>query len=249
MKIRITYFIALAIFGFFTACEEGDETTKDAIACFDYSPKTDLNNGDEITFTNCSEDATTYLWDFGDSNTSTEENPKHTYEQAGNYNVKLTASNESYSDTTTQEIIINSEKANYFIYDDNEYELGHGYYVLETGENAGKFMLYLTTPDLIINSSGNFEGTGNFLAFEFEKNSSTELIELPTGEFTVTENYDNFLYLDYDGDEELFTTIVNGTFNIEKINDTYSIDFNCNSESGESIIGNLNNSLIELDLN
>jgi PKD repeat protein len=36
---------------------------------------------------------TAWLWDFGDGNTSTEQNPVHTYESPGNYTVSLNASN------------------------------------------------------------------------------------------------------------------------------------------------------------
>ena len=49
-----------------------------------------------VTFTNTSTTtgATgTYLWDFGDSNTSTLENPVHVYATAGTYNVTLTITN------------------------------------------------------------------------------------------------------------------------------------------------------------
>ncbi len=45
----------------------------------------------EITFINQSINATSYHWDFGDGNTSTEVNPKHTYQNAGTYTVTLTA--------------------------------------------------------------------------------------------------------------------------------------------------------------
>lgn len=44
---------------------------------------------EEAIFINESSDATTYLWDFGDGNTSTEIDPRHTYESAGFYNVEL----------------------------------------------------------------------------------------------------------------------------------------------------------------
>lgn len=47
-----------------------------------------------VTFTNLSEDADSYSWDFGDSNTSTDENPVHTYGAYGDYDVRLTATNE-----------------------------------------------------------------------------------------------------------------------------------------------------------
>jgi PKD repeat protein len=42
---------------------------------------------------------TTWLWDFGDGNTSTEQNPSHTYAAPGTYTVNLTASNAYGEDT------------------------------------------------------------------------------------------------------------------------------------------------------
>lgn len=47
-------------------------------------------NGTTVQFTNASEGATAYLWNFGDENTSTEKDPEHTYDAAGTYTVKLT---------------------------------------------------------------------------------------------------------------------------------------------------------------
>jgi gliding motility-associated-like protein len=52
--------------------------------------------GTVITFTNTSTSAATYatyLWDFGDGNTSSQKNPTHTYTLSGSYDVKLTTSN------------------------------------------------------------------------------------------------------------------------------------------------------------
>ena len=46
----------------------------------------------EVTFTNTSENADTYIWRFGDGKTSTDENPVHTFTNRSNYTVKLTAS-------------------------------------------------------------------------------------------------------------------------------------------------------------
>ncbi len=43
----------------------------------------------EYTFTNTSTGGTTYLWDFGDGNTSTEESPTHVYATPDAYEVKL----------------------------------------------------------------------------------------------------------------------------------------------------------------
>ena len=46
-----------------------------------------------VQFTDQSKNATKWSWNFGDGYTSTEQNPKHTYSLAGNYNVNLTVSN------------------------------------------------------------------------------------------------------------------------------------------------------------
>lgn len=45
-----------------------------------------------------------WAWDFGDGNTSTEQNPIHAYTTAGTFNVCLTASNSTGSNTACQEI-------------------------------------------------------------------------------------------------------------------------------------------------
>ena len=47
-----------------------------------------------VTFTNSSLNATTFSWDFGDGESSTDENPTHLYAEGGNYNVSLTANGE-----------------------------------------------------------------------------------------------------------------------------------------------------------
>lgn len=45
----------------------------------------------EMVFMNCSQGAESYLWDFGDGITSTETNPRHTYNFVGNFTVRLIA--------------------------------------------------------------------------------------------------------------------------------------------------------------
>ncbi|MEX2370120.1 MAG: PKD domain-containing protein [Bacteroidales bacterium] len=48
-----------------------------------------------VTFTNLSDDAVSYSWDFGDGSAAvTDENPVHTYDAYGDYDVRLTATNE-----------------------------------------------------------------------------------------------------------------------------------------------------------
>ena len=63
-------------------------------------------NNSTATFTNLSTFADSYLWDFGDGNTSTEINPVHTYQEDGTYVVSLIASNACGDVIITKEIII-----------------------------------------------------------------------------------------------------------------------------------------------
>ncbi|MDX2135361.1 MAG: PKD domain-containing protein [Saprospiraceae bacterium] len=55
-----------------------------------------------VTFTNGSQNAGSYLWNFGDGKTSTEANPTHTYALPGTYTVSLTATNECGASTLEQ---------------------------------------------------------------------------------------------------------------------------------------------------
>ena len=57
-----------------------------------------------ITISNESEYATSYLWAFGDGTTSTEAEPTHTYTANGTYTITLTATNANGSSTATQQI-------------------------------------------------------------------------------------------------------------------------------------------------
>jgi PKD repeat protein len=49
--------------------------------------------GTATNFSNMSQNATSYAWDFGDGRTSTQANPSNTYASVGTYTVKLTANN------------------------------------------------------------------------------------------------------------------------------------------------------------
>lgn len=82
-------------------CTYSDQFTVEAevlqpVADFDFSLI-----GTAVLFENLSSSADSYLWEFGDDSTSTEENPVHVYAQDGNYNVTLTATNSCGSDEVT----------------------------------------------------------------------------------------------------------------------------------------------------
>lgn len=74
----------------FTSCKE-DEPAPDPIASFQYAISE--TNYLEVVFTNYSQNAVSYSWNFGDNETSTDENPTHVYTAVGTYDVVLTATN------------------------------------------------------------------------------------------------------------------------------------------------------------
>jgi PKD repeat protein len=67
-----------------------------------------------ISFTDMSQKSPTgWLWDFGDGNSSEEQNPSHVYTIAGIYSVSLTATNNTGSATETKENFISVANVNY----------------------------------------------------------------------------------------------------------------------------------------
>ncbi len=67
---------------------------------FSGSPRTTCSG--QVNFTDLSiNNATSWLWDFGDGNTSTDQHPSHTYTTEGTYTVILTASNNFGSDVVS----------------------------------------------------------------------------------------------------------------------------------------------------
>lgn len=65
-------------------------------------------DGLTVTFTNTTKYATTYNWNFGDGNSSSDKDPVHTYATAGEYTVVLTASNSVGSATASQTFTVTS---------------------------------------------------------------------------------------------------------------------------------------------
>lgn len=67
---------------------------------------TSTTNGSTANFTNTSTNATSYSWNFGDSGTSAQNNPSHTYTADGTYTVTLTATGPCGTATSTQTVVI-----------------------------------------------------------------------------------------------------------------------------------------------
>ncbi len=84
---KLTLMFSILIF--FVGCENKDEQPLKVTAGFTYTANQESGT---VTFVNISTNATAYLWDFGDGETSTQSSPIYTY-APGTYIVRLTASN------------------------------------------------------------------------------------------------------------------------------------------------------------
>ena len=82
-------------------------------ALFLPEPKTITSSNPITTFINSSVNSNTYLWDFGDGNTSSQANPNHEYtinNETENYEVTLIAYNvDGCNDTTRQTVLVKEE--------------------------------------------------------------------------------------------------------------------------------------------
>jgi PKD repeat protein len=76
-----------------------------------FSSAFDNGNYKIVHFTNESVDATTYAWDFGDGETSTEANPQHEYAADGTYTVTLTASAQGGTNAISKQIKVEKQAA------------------------------------------------------------------------------------------------------------------------------------------
>lgn len=98
----------IALLVFTASCELGDDKDDpevgEPVASFQFEVSSE--NWAEVTFTNFSQNADTYSWDFGDdSELSTEESPVHVYDAGGTYTVTLTATNADGVSATKSESV------------------------------------------------------------------------------------------------------------------------------------------------
>ncbi len=142
-KFKILLFLA-ALAVTFTSCNNDDPA--DVVACFTFSPEENIQVGDTVYFSNCSQDAIETVWTFGDDESSMETNPSHAYNAPGIYDVTLTTINGGVIVTATQTVnvaadlsyIINygsysGDKSTISAYNKYSDEVTNGYY---TGVNG-----------------------------------------------------------------------------------------------------------------
>ena len=102
--IKLLSLALLVVFSFsILSCKKSQSAPT---AAFSYTPNPG-KAGQGIQFNYTGSGGATYSWTFGDgSASSVVENPDHTYNTAGTYNVSLTATNTTGSASTSQTITV-----------------------------------------------------------------------------------------------------------------------------------------------
>lgn len=217
-----------------------------ASACFEFSPNSDIDPDTEITFTNCSQTATEYLWDFGDGTTSTEENPKHSYTIGGDYNVILIAKNE-VNDTISKTISINI--TNSFAVNGNSYTLSQGLiqYFGETGNDSYNHDIVLLSEGIQIQTQDGqiigATGKGEVVYFELFSALSDKIAD---GEYIFADGYAAGTFdmadiqIGYDviaDEDDIYYEIIGGSINITTNQSFTQIIMNLTTSEGYLVTG------------
>lgn len=115
-----------------------------------------------------------WLWNFGDGNTSTEQNPTHVYTTGGLYTISLTATNTYGSETATKTDYITVVDTFVTDYDNNTYKvvkIGEQYWM---AENLGTTHYADGTPLVDGTGAGNITGdytTKYYFAYNDDENN------------------------------------------------------------------------------
>ena len=99
-------FAGFAAMALIVGCSSDDKKDNDPVA--PVAKFSFVIDGQSVAFTNESSGAQTYLWDFGDGNSSTQTNVTHEYDDFGTFNVKLTATGAGGVDDVTHSVAIAS---------------------------------------------------------------------------------------------------------------------------------------------
>ncbi len=105
--INITNLSILLIFTLYLAsCKSKKEPEPEPIASFDFSPKSNLVAPVDITFTNTSKYANTYIWETNSGLSSTDKDVVWNIKKGGTYTMTLTAKGAGGSDTYSRSFTV-----------------------------------------------------------------------------------------------------------------------------------------------
>lgn len=139
-----------------------------------------------VSFINESVGANTYLWNFGDGATSTEQNPVHTYSSKTIYNATLTASNYCFSTDNQQAIAITStgikpiQSVEFTINNTGK----DGYFSYTSNITGKKDIKIFNAEGQLVSSEINYDNSGTLDLSKFSE--GIYVIKIISGEQVIT---------------------------------------------------------------
>lgn len=162
----------------FTACEDDDGPGPAPSAGFNVQGGGPFQVNTPVSFENTSTNAFSYLWSFGDGNTSIEENPTHTYTVPGEYTVTLKAEGSGQRSLDSQTITIEaSDFRMYFI--DNDAGKVRSFLTRDPGSVRDEFDLQGFSFGLAydeVNEQFYYSDDDNLAVYRVDKDGSNEVL-------------------------------------------------------------------------
>lgn len=171
--MRTLFSLSLFVFVsaiFVSGCKkEVDNTNLNVKACFNYSV-TDTSTR-EVQFINCSENANSFLWNFGDGKTSIEKEPKHVFAGHFPFYVTLIAINGSKKDSIIRQVTdqILLYKPNIYIYPLNQIMLSVNILFPLGGNIIQSIPAYKNGWTISVEPNGLINNKYNYLFYESEQ--------------------------------------------------------------------------------
>jgi len=149
-KSIIYFLLALTMALGLWACEEDEGQGPAPSASFAITGEGPYKVNTPVSFENSSQNAFSYLWSFGDGNTSIEKNPSHTYTSPGEYTVTLKAEGSGQRSLVSQTITIEATNFRFYFIDND----------------AGKVRSFLTSDPASVRDEFDLQGFSYGLAYD-----------------------------------------------------------------------------------
>lgn len=156
---------------------------------------------EEISFNNASLKSTTYVWDFGDGMSSSEENPTHIFEDAGTYEVSLTIDGDEENVISKSVVVLPKLDVDFELADGGDFETNEDYFVAVTIAGTG----FELGSSLFEGKSGTQSGSNAWvtgLADETYVSWTEAYLYTPAYDFSLSGNYEMSFYTQYAIEDE-----------------------------------------------
>lgn len=161
-----------------------------------YVPQVVAYAGEEMEFINASHKSTSYSWDFGDGTLSTEENPKHTFQNSGSFNVALSVNGDELAPYSLTIPVLPKKSLDYGLEEGGNFEVNQTDFRAVTVSGSG-FELGSST---IAGKNGTRSGSNGWIlapsALVYERYSEAYLYS-PSYNFSLSGTYSIEFYTKY----------------------------------------------------